>query len=769
MSSNLGENLIFLISQQRAGSTLLQRILFCHPKIHTTSEPWIMLHPIYAIKRSGYYSEYDSSLTRKTLDDFLSNIKGGEETYVRAIREAGLILYRGVLEGSRKVFFLDKTPRYYFIIRELYRVFPNAKFIFLLRNPIAVLSSILETRVKGKWQMLSRYKSDLLKAPKLIVEGIEHLKDDAIVVHYEDLVKEPEQTIRLLCESLKIEYHASMLEYAQKPAPKGKFGDPVRINQHAKPTDAYVDKWTKQLDTTPLKLLAAKYLNYLGSDVLSQMGYSLEKTCWKLNKIKSITAVNDKKTAQVMLEALGLTKDPNILCSFSNHNYNGINSKAHTSHLATSRQPKYTESLNAHGEKLYLNGKYNDAFSVFTQALKLDPSSPCIHNNLGVMYWQIGKTKQAIEHFKKALLADPEYRQTIINYGNILSVLQRIDEAQQLYCDYLDNNNHDQEILLLLEKIRSSETYDSPKENILNHNKMCDRSINIQSYSSKKKITLAHIINPVRTSTLSDLYTAQPITFESMCRAQKNTGNELELSLYVACYPEDESLVPGYFTITRPLDRSVLDVGSFLKKRKLPLLKDILDRLYEASDADYFIYTNIDIALMPYFYTAVKKFIELGYNAFVINRRTISLNFTKPDYLPLMYSQAGEKHPGYDCFVFRRDIYPRYKLGNACIGINWIGRVLIANLMCYTTNFKEFKDEHLTFHIGNDKSWKREEFNDYRLHNELECYKILKALEKETGSFNRDNPPGSFLSELENIFGSQACQTTYKTALESVK
>ena len=106
------------------------------------------------------------------------------------------------------------------------------------------------------------------------------------------------------------------------------------------------------------------------------------------------------------------------------------------------------------------------------------------------------------------------------------------------------------------------------------------------------------------------------------------------------------------------------------------MIRDILDRLYAASDADYFIYTNVDIALMPHFYTAVTQLIETGVDAMVINRRTIAKSPSDPAHLPLMWAQVGEKHPGYDCFVFRRDAYPNFDLGTACIGANWIGRVL---------------------------------------------------------------------------------------------
>jgi len=75
----------------------------------------------------------------------------GEDAYFQAVRQMTLNLYGGVLQNSGKRYFLDKTPRYYYILPELYRTFPEAKYILLLRNPLAILCSIFNTFVQGYW------------------------------------------------------------------------------------------------------------------------------------------------------------------------------------------------------------------------------------------------------------------------------------------------------------------------------------------------------------------------------------------------------------------------------------------------------------------------------------------------------------------------------------------------------------------------------------------------------------------------------------------
>ena len=77
------------------------------------------------------------------------------------------------------------------------------------------------------------------------------------------------------------------------------------------------------------------------------------------------------------------------------------------------------------------------------------------------------------------------------------------------------------------------------------------------------------------------------------------------------------------------------------------------------------------------------------------------------------------------------------QLGNACIRTGWIGRMMIANLAALAKRFKVFKDLHITFHIGNERVWKTDEFSDYAVHNKEECRKTLLEFDGKYGPFDR--------------------------------
>ena len=252
--------------------------------------------------------------------------------------------------------------------------------------------------------------------------------------------------------------------------------------------------------------------------------------------------------------------------------------------------------------------------------------------------------------------------------------------------------------------------------------------------------TFAHIVHPGVVDPSSDLITAQPITFRTMEVARAFAEGVAHVTLYAVQYCDEERIpLPESFVRVPDLTRSIADIKTFRERRKLALIRHILTRLQEsAPDADYLIYTNVDLGLQPYFYVTVDKFASQGYDAFVINRRTITDQYTSVAEIPLMYAQAGEAHKGYDCFVFRSGYCPRFELGNVCIGTAWFGRAMLANMAACATRFTEFREEHATFHMGDSQVWREKRFDDYFAENRKEYQAIFEQIETERGKFAPD-------------------------------
>jgi hypothetical protein len=272
----LGQNLIFIISMPRSGSTLLQRVLGGHTSLVFSSEPWIMLNPVYGTRTAGIETEYDVQWANLGVSEFLEHYTDGPEVYDDAIRAFANTIYANAIAKAGGQRFIDKTPRYVLIIDDLIRLFPAAKFIFLLRNPLSVLSSIVNTQIQDDLWGLENFSEELLRGPVSILQGIETLGDKAVVVRYEDFVSAPEKNLEKICASLNLEYEPGMTEYDNSNAIQGRMQDRTGVTQFTQPDKSRAESWRDLLNNAQQTHFAQCYLRTLGRDTLDAFGYSYD-------------------------------------------------------------------------------------------------------------------------------------------------------------------------------------------------------------------------------------------------------------------------------------------------------------------------------------------------------------------------------------------------------------------------------------------------------------------------------------------------------------
>src|SRR3954465_8395214 len=182
---------VFVMCTVRSGSTLLRVLLDSHSQIHSPHE--MHLKDISVKVREGYPE--------------------------RALREVGLdderlrfllwdrVLHRELTEHGGRIL-VNKTPSDVFIVDEILRCWPDARFIYLLRHPAAIAQSRQNARpqdsAERNAEMLRRYAQALENARQ------EH---PGITVRYEDLTADPERVTRELCEFLGVAWGSAMLDY----------------------------------------------------------------------------------------------------------------------------------------------------------------------------------------------------------------------------------------------------------------------------------------------------------------------------------------------------------------------------------------------------------------------------------------------------------------------------------------------------------------------------------------------------------------------------
>jgi hypothetical protein len=263
---------IFIFSLPRSGSTLLQRILATSSQISTVSEPWILLPYAYTIKANGVLSEYGHTLAFKAISDFYKRFPRGRKDYLDELSLFIMKLYEINSEPKSK-YFLDKTPRYHLIFNEIAELFPDGKFIFLWRNPLGVVSSIINTWCKGKWK-LSPWDIDLYAGISNLVNAFRENQFQVHALQYEKLITAPVIEVKKLCAYLEIEYDDRMLNLFTDIHFEGQMGDKIGIKKYDSLSDKSLSAWEKTFNNPFRRYWARRYLAWIGNEYLQIMGYN---------------------------------------------------------------------------------------------------------------------------------------------------------------------------------------------------------------------------------------------------------------------------------------------------------------------------------------------------------------------------------------------------------------------------------------------------------------------------------------------------------------
>jgi len=237
------------------------------------AEPWLLLPLLYARRGAGgWFAEYNQQFYNRAFSDFCKHLPGGQVAYDKHLRRFVLGLYQQAALGSSR-YFLDKTPRYHLVVSDILDIFPDARCIFLWRNPLAIVASIIETFGKGRWN-IHRYRIDLYRGLDNLVRAAQDARERVLTVRYEDLVTVPDITWPRVFEYLELDFQPELLESFSDVRLQGRFGDPTR-DRYEHLSTAPLEKWKHTMRGTLRRRWALRYLDWIGAERLSVMGYDL--------------------------------------------------------------------------------------------------------------------------------------------------------------------------------------------------------------------------------------------------------------------------------------------------------------------------------------------------------------------------------------------------------------------------------------------------------------------------------------------------------------
>jgi hypothetical protein len=219
---------LFVVGRPRSGTTLLRTIFDAHPNVCIPPECHLIinLYPRYGkvmewnekailtffedLQRQWLFDTWN--VDQDELRDKLLKMKGSN-TFGNVCK-AVYASHESLFEKNDILLYGDKNPGYAIYTEKLLSIYPNAKFIHIIRDYRDNYVSIKEvdfelpipSMVVQKWKnFYKRFNRAMVKHP-----------ESHRVIRYEDLVSAPEKHIRDLCAFAGIPYIPEMLDFHDK-------------------------------------------------------------------------------------------------------------------------------------------------------------------------------------------------------------------------------------------------------------------------------------------------------------------------------------------------------------------------------------------------------------------------------------------------------------------------------------------------------------------------------------------------------------------------
>lgn len=199
----LPQDPVFVVGFPRSGTTLLDQVLDAHPKLVTMEEKPVLERVIGRMRQQGQFPGSLAALSRESIRQLRRVYWNGVAGHVK-------------LEGQRLV---DKNPLYLVRMPVVLRLFPNAKFVFALRDPRDVsLSCFMQNfqytnMTLGYWSLDSIARL-YLQCMDLWREAFGVLRPAVHVVAYENLVQQLENEVESLIGFLGLPWDPSILDFS---------------------------------------------------------------------------------------------------------------------------------------------------------------------------------------------------------------------------------------------------------------------------------------------------------------------------------------------------------------------------------------------------------------------------------------------------------------------------------------------------------------------------------------------------------------------------
>jgi tetratricopeptide (TPR) repeat protein len=195
---------IFIVGLPRTGTTLVERILSSHSQVESADETFFMQLAIRHVSGAGGINEPDAKI-----------IENAANKDIRLIAQHYLDSVEYRLSGQSM--FIDKYPYNFLYLGFIAKAFPEARIIYLKRNPMdACFAMFKQSFFKFAYSLedLGRY---YIAQDNLRKHWQSTLGDRLIEVDYESLVMGQESKTKEILSKLGLKFEQACLDFEKNP------------------------------------------------------------------------------------------------------------------------------------------------------------------------------------------------------------------------------------------------------------------------------------------------------------------------------------------------------------------------------------------------------------------------------------------------------------------------------------------------------------------------------------------------------------------------
>ena len=241
-SSDKRQDPTFLIGFPRSGTTLLDTILDSHPMIEVLEEKNMVEKFINSL----------SELPSGGLED-LKNMQGDQ---LKKIRDTYFNSLETIVKNKvNSKLYIDKLPLNIIYAGEIFRIFPNAKFILSLRHPCDCVLSCFMQNFKLNDAMANFLNLDDTaylydSVMNLWIQYTSIFSINYYEIKYENIVENLELTVRSVLNFLELPWDNSVLEYLKTAKKRDRIVTPS-YTQVIKPIYSHASgRWKRYIKKT---------------------------------------------------------------------------------------------------------------------------------------------------------------------------------------------------------------------------------------------------------------------------------------------------------------------------------------------------------------------------------------------------------------------------------------------------------------------------------------------------------------------------------------